>query len=98
MSLELETVHKVAALARLKLSDQEATQLQTELGQILHHMEQLDGVDTSNVEPLSHAADVANSLREDIKHSSIDREQALANAPDQDGEHFLVPPVFGSDS
>ena len=97
MPLEIETVHKVAALARLSLSDAEAAQLQKEMDQILEHMKQLDSIDTENVEPLSHAADIADHVREDVKHESIDRQLALSNAPQQDGEFFLVPPVFRSE-
>ena len=52
-------------------------------------------IDTENVEPLSYPTEGSNIFREDICKPSIDREQALKNAPEQDGEFFKVPKVIG---
>lgn len=98
MALELETVRKVATLARLQFSQDELQTLRNELNQILHHMEQLEQIDTSHVEPLSHATDIADHMRDDECKPSLPREHALANAPQSDNEFFLVPPVFKSPS
>ncbi len=52
-------------------------------------------VDTEQVEPMAHALDVANVFREDVVRPSLDRREALANAPKRDDECYLVPAVLG---
>jgi aspartyl-tRNA(Asn)/glutamyl-tRNA(Gln) amidotransferase subunit C len=54
----------------------------------------LNEVDTDDVEPMAHAVEVTNVLREDAVRESLPREAALANAPKTDGECFLVPPIL----
>ena len=66
-----------------------------QLGDILAYMELLSEVDTAGVEPMAHALDVANVLREDRVAPSLDREAALAGAPHRDAECYLVPAVLG---
>jgi aspartyl-tRNA(Asn)/glutamyl-tRNA(Gln) amidotransferase subunit C len=94
MSLTRQDVEKVALLARLKLSDEELDHFTEQLSQIVTYVDQLAELDTENVEPLAHPLDVTNVFREDEVRPSIDREQALANAPKQDSEFYLVPPVL----
>ncbi len=93
-TLSQEQVRKVAKLARLKLTEGEVEQLTTQLGQILEYVHILDQIDTTNVEPMAHAVDVANVFREDVERDSLPREEALANAPQSDGQSFLVPPIL----
>jgi aspartyl-tRNA(Asn)/glutamyl-tRNA(Gln) amidotransferase subunit C len=64
------------------------------MSQILDYVEKLDELDTSGVPPMSHVLDVTNVYREDEIEQRIDQEQALAPAPEADGEHFLVPQVI----
>ncbi|MBA4495531.1 Asp-tRNA(Asn)/Glu-tRNA(Gln) amidotransferase subunit GatC [Paenactinomyces guangxiensis] len=94
MTISKEQVRKVAGLARLKLTDQEADQFTGQLNDILGFAEKLNELDTENVEPTSHVLPMANVLREDEVGPSIPREKALANAPDQKEGMFRVPPVF----
>lgn len=94
-NLTPETVQKVALLARLKLSEDECVQMTTQLGAIVGYVEQLAEVDTSGVEPLAHPLDSANVFRGDEVRPSLPRDAALANAPNTDGQFYLVPPVMG---
>ncbi|NJN48517.1 MAG: Asp-tRNA(Asn)/Glu-tRNA(Gln) amidotransferase subunit GatC [Alkalinema sp. RL_2_19] len=91
--LDREQVHKVAHLARLKLTEAEETQFATQLSGILDYVEQLNQLDVSNVEPTTRAIDVANVVREDKLQPWESREDLLDCAPDRDGEFFRVPKI-----
>jgi aspartyl-tRNA(Asn)/glutamyl-tRNA(Gln) amidotransferase subunit C len=95
MKLTRADVEKVSLLARLRLSSAELDTLTAQLGQIVGYVEQLDELDTTHVEPMAHAVDMANVFRADEPRPSLARDAALANAPHSDGEHFLVPAVLG---
>lgn len=96
MTTELtrDEVERVAVLARLKLSDAELDSLTAQLGQILGHMEQLNELDTEDVDPMVHAIELQNVFRADEVRESLPREDALANAPKTDGQFFLVPQIL----
>lgn len=94
MSISKEQVQKVAALARLTLTETEADQFTIQLNNILQFAEKLNELDTEGVEPTSHVLPMANVLREDKVIPSIPREKALANAPEQKDGMFRVPAVF----
>lgn len=96
MTAELtrEQVAKVALLARLKLSDAELDLFQSQLANVLSYVEQLNEVDTEDVEPMAHAVEVVNVLRPDVIRESLARDAALANAPKTDGSYFLVPAIL----
>ena len=95
MRLTPEEVDHVALLARLKLAPEERERLTTQLNSILEHFEQLQQIDTTGVLPMSHAVPMSNVLREDEPAPSLSPEEALRNAPDQDGDCFRVPRVIG---
>ena len=95
MILSRQEVERVALLARLRFEDAELETLTRQLGQIVGYVEQLGELDTAAVEPMAHAVDVFSVFRADEPRPSLPREQALANAPQADGECFLVPPVLG---
>jgi len=95
MRLTADEVRKVAALARLELSDAEVDQFADELSSILDYIEQLGEVDVAGLEPMAHAMDRINVFADDAPRDSLPREAALANAPKQDGECFLAPAVLG---
>jgi aspartyl-tRNA(Asn)/glutamyl-tRNA(Gln) amidotransferase subunit C len=95
MSLSREDVEKVSLLARLQLTPDELDRMTTQLGQILDYVDQLSELNTDDIEPMAHAIDLANVFAEDHPHASLDREQALANAPKRDDECFRVPAVLG---
>lgn len=94
MSLPRETVLKVAGLARLALTDAEIAALCQQLGGILDYVAMLEELDTSNVEPMVHAIELTNVLREDTLVPSLPRAEGLKNAPKQDGRYFLVPAIL----
>jgi len=96
MSLTREDVEKVSLLARLRLNETELETLRGELGQIISYIDQLSEVDTEGVEPMAHAVEVSNVFSSDEVKPSLDREQALANAPSHNDRGYLVPPVLGS--
>ncbi len=95
MSISRHDVQKVAVLARLELSDAEIDTMTTQMGDILDYMDLLSEVDTDAVEPMAHALDFSDVFRDDTVKSSIERTDALANAPRADGEYYLVPAVLG---
>lgn len=94
MSLTPAEVSKVALLARLRISPAELETFTTQLNSIVDYVAQLQGLDTSNVEPLAHGIEVRNVFRPDVRGQSLPREEALANAPKRNSEGFLVPAVL----
>ena len=95
MILTRDDVEKVSLLARLKLTAAELERMTEQLGQIVGYVEQLNELDTEEVEPMAHAVEVTNVFRPDAIAESLPREAALANAPKADGECYLVPAVLG---
>ena len=93
--LSRDEVAKVAHLARLKLSESELDSLTVQLGKVLDYVRVLDNVDTTDVQPMSHAVEMSNVFREDELRPSLPRDAALSNAPKSDGQSFLVPPILG---
>lgn len=94
MKVDQETLHKIAHLARLDVVPGEEADLLNSLNSVLTWMEQLNEVDTTGVEPLTHISAEINVLRDDTVGNHLSREQALANAPQQDGQFFEVPKVL----
>jgi aspartyl-tRNA(Asn)/glutamyl-tRNA(Gln) amidotransferase subunit C len=94
MGLSIDDVRRIAHLARLDLTEAEAARLPSDMDRIVQFVAQLQSVSTDGVEPLSTALDRCNSWRDDQLAPSLPREQVLAQAPRQDGECFLVPPVL----
>ena len=95
MSLSRDDVEKVSLLARLRLSEEELETLTAQLGDIVTYVEQLNELDTENVEPMAHAIELSNVFADDESRGSLDREQILANAPKRDEECYRVPAVLG---
>lgn len=94
MKLSREQVHHVAALAHLALSVEEEAKMQEQLSAILEAVETLRELDTSSVEPTSHAAATAARWREDAVQPSLSVDKALANAPAKVGTSFAVPRIL----
>ena len=86
-------VRYVAQLARLDLSEAEIATFQTQLGHVLEHVEALRKVDVSAVEPTAHASAVFNVFRPDEVRPSLSPDAALANAPRQANDLFVVTKV-----
>lgn len=89
--IDREQVLHVARLARLSLDEGEVEQMSRELSGILEHVEAIGRLDLEGVEPTTHVVQLENVLRADLPEPSLDRERALASAPDVDGESFRVP-------
>ena len=94
MALPLEQVRWVAHLARLKLTEAEEQVMARDLGAIVEYVNQLQLVNTDNIEPLAHALDLQNVFRADEPVHSLTVEAALANAPAQQGDFYAVPAVL----
>jgi aspartyl-tRNA(Asn)/glutamyl-tRNA(Gln) amidotransferase subunit C len=92
--IDEKEVQHVARLARLKLSADELKRFSSQLNGILDYINQLNEVDTSDVEPMSHPLDLKNVFREDKTVPSLAREDVLAGAPAKRDGFFLVPPVL----
>ena len=97
-TIDSDTVRKIGVLSRIELSDDQVEVLSGQLGSILGYFDKLQELDTENVEPLAHGADVSNVLADDIPRPSLSPDQALANAPARDGDFFKVPKVIGDSS
>ena len=96
--ISLEEVLKVARLARLAPSTDEASALVHDLDAILGYVALLDEVDTSQVEPTSHAVALSSALREDRLVPGLNRDDALAAAPGSREGGFSVPKVLEVES
>ncbi len=88
-------VKNVAQLSRLKLDEQQIQQMKTTLSDVLDYISQLNELDVSNVEPMAHAHDLTNALRQDIPTPGLPVEIALQNAPEKEGNFFKVPKILG---
>ncbi len=94
MQIDKDTVAKIAHLARLEVTEQETETLVGDMNKILDFMAKLNEVNTDNVEPLIYMTQEVNALRDDVVKQDITHEEALLNAPEQDGKHFLVAKVI----
>jgi len=96
VALSLDEVRRIAALARLRLSPEEERTFAGQLSAILDHVRQLEELDVSAVEPMTHAlaAGDAPSLRPDAVEPGLSPDQALAAAPAREGTCFKVPRII----
>lgn len=95
MKITKEEVLHVAELARLDIDEASIDKFSAQIGEILAYVETLSRVDTEGVKPTTHAIFMHNAFREDELGQHLDRESALANAPEQENGTFLVPKVIG---
>ena len=94
MPIDAKVVHQVAALSRLEVDPSEEPRLVKELTSILSYVEQLQALDVSGIEPTSQVGEGTQApLREDVVKPCDVRDEALAQAPDRDGDYFRVPQV-----
>ncbi len=94
MGVTIKDVEHIAELARLKFNERELDNFTHQLNEILSYVEKLNELDTENVEPLSHPVENSNIFREDEVKPSVNREDALRNAPDKNEVFFKVPKVI----
>ncbi len=88
------SIEHLSRLARLSLSDEEKALYESQLNGILEYMEALRELDTENVEPTSHIISLDNVDRDDTPRPSLDREDALMNAPDRTDKFYRVPKII----
>lgn len=93
MSVDLATVKRVAKLARIAVSDEDAEKMQGELNTILGFVEQLDEVDVSGVEPMTSVVSMEMKKREDVVNDGNKADDIVANAPVTEDNFFMVPKV-----
>ncbi len=93
MDVDDKTVQEIARLARIRISDDEAESLRAELSSILDWVEQLEKVDTENVEPMMRVVPVALRQRKDAVTDGERPDEVIANAPVSDKGFFVVPKV-----
>jgi len=94
MTIDKETVEKVAHLARLELAEDEKEKMIADMNKILGFMDKLNEIDTSGIEPLVYMTSEINVVREDVVKQDITHEEALLNAPKHDEDYFLVAKVI----
>lgn len=89
-----ETIEYVGILAKLELSEEEKEAAKKSMGEMLDYIDQLNELDTTGVEPLSHVFPVQNVFREDEVTNTDESEKTLKNAPEQKDNMFVVPKTF----
>jgi aspartyl-tRNA(Asn)/glutamyl-tRNA(Gln) amidotransferase subunit C len=92
MAIDREQLLHVAGLARLELREDEVERLEAQLNDILAAVSKVSELDLSDVPPTSHPLDVVNVWEEDVPRPCLTVEEALANAPEREGNFFKVPP------
>ena len=93
MSVDLATVKRVAHLARIAVTDEDAVKMQAELNAILGFVEQLNEVDVEGVEPMTSVVEMAMKKRADVVTEGDKAADIVANAPLTEDNFFMVPKV-----
>lgn len=93
MQVDEATVRRIARLARIKVTDAEAESLKAELSGILNWVEQLNEVDTAEVEPMTRVVPIALKQRDDVVNDGEMADAVTANAPVREDHFFVVPKV-----
>jgi aspartyl-tRNA(Asn)/glutamyl-tRNA(Gln) amidotransferase subunit C len=94
MSLTLADVHRIAHLARIEITEEQAAAVAAQLNDIFAMIERIGRVDTAGVAPMTHPLDGVQRLRDDVVEPPPDRAELLGNAPEQREGLFLVPRVI----
>ena len=94
----MKDVEHIAKLATLEFTDAEKEKFTHQLNQILEYVEQMNKLDTSRIEPLSHVIELSNVFRVDEVKQGVSTEEALKNAPSKTEEFFKVPKVINEKS
>jgi aspartyl-tRNA(Asn)/glutamyl-tRNA(Gln) amidotransferase subunit C len=93
MKISPEKALAIATLARLEISPEQAASLSAQMDDILDYMDKLNELDTGSVEPMYTPVDQPGFLRPDEVKKELDRADILRNAPESDGEYFIVPRI-----
>ncbi len=93
-----EQVRYVAKLSRLRLSEAQVHDYADKLSHVLDYIAKLNELNVEGVEPMAHAGDLVNAMREDLEQPGMAVDTALHNAPDRFDSFFKVPKVLGEGS
>ena len=96
-SLSRADVEHVAHLARLGLTPEELARLEGQLNHILDQYAKLAELDTDAIPPTAQTIELENILRDDAARGSLPAADVLANAPERDGDFFVVPAILGGE-
>ncbi|GGF17868.1 Asp-tRNA(Asn)/Glu-tRNA(Gln) amidotransferase subunit GatC [Echinicola rosea] len=94
MKIDINTLKKIAHLARLEFDENGAKKMTRDMTQILDWVEHLEQVDTEGIEPITTMSSEVNVLREDTVGEHLSHEKGLKNAPQKDSDYFRVPKVL----
>jgi aspartyl/glutamyl-tRNA(Asn/Gln) amidotransferase C subunit len=94
MAITLEELRHLADLARLHLSDEEFTAMQADLNRVIEHFERLQALDLAAMTNSPHSIDINNIWREDVPNNGLERDEAVAGAPEVQAGLFLVPTII----
>lgn len=92
--LTKEEVKHVADLARLAITDEEAEKFAVHLQKIQAYIEELNELDTTNVQPTTHVLSIKNVFREDVAEKGLEREKMLLNVKDHEDGQIKVPQII----
>lgn len=90
-----DEVAHLAKLSRLALSEEELKEFATQIDGIIGYVSDVQQVDASGVEPMSHPHSIQTSMREDVVEKTLTAEQALDQAPAVEDQRFVVPQILG---
>ena len=96
-SLSRDDVAKLAALARIEMSEEELVSLASQFGMILDAVARVQEVAGEDVPPTSHPLPLVNVFREDVVRPSLTPQEALSGAPEQEEQRFKVPQILGEE-
>jgi len=95
MDIDKKQIEHLLSLARIQISEKEEKKIGQDLSQILDYINQLNEVDTNNVEPMAGGSLLGNVSREDQRNlSENDSLKLIEAAPKNDGQYIIVPPIF----
>ena len=94
--LSAAEVRAIADLARLELDEADVTRYQKQLSDVLGYFQKLEELDTSQVDPTSSVLPLTHVMRQDRAEAPLSVDEAVANAPDSDGEQFRAPAVLAA--
>ncbi|WP_413585897.1 Asp-tRNA(Asn)/Glu-tRNA(Gln) amidotransferase subunit GatC [Bdellovibrio sp. HCB274] len=91
--IDKKSIENIAKLARLQITEQEATEFSQQMEKILHNFQKIEQIDTTGVEPMITPTEIEAYWREDKVVQKYTAEEIIANAPEHAGNLFKVPPV-----
>jgi aspartyl-tRNA(Asn)/glutamyl-tRNA(Gln) amidotransferase subunit C len=93
--IDSELIRHIANLSRLEIDKDDLEAFTDQFRRIVEYFDKLNELDTGGIEPLTHAVELSNVLADDEVAPSLSTDEALANAPEEEGSYFKVPKVLG---